>query len=253
VSLFDREKKLVRLTPAGKVYLQEAHRILSAVQRASELARNTSMGTVGSLRVHFVPTAAYDFLPGVISTFKARFPQVELDLAEEVTPDIVEALREDRADLGLVRNIPADDSAFEFLTAGTERLIVALPQNHPLARRKRVALKLLAKEDFVASHGMRVPGFRSQIEEACREAGFAPRVRHEAVTIPTIVSLVSGGLGVALVPAAARAFPHRGVVYLDLTGTGKSSAIRLIAMWKRSSRSIFIENFLACIKSRGAR
>lgn len=244
--LFERGTRFVRLTAAGSLFLREANQILHAVERAASLTRSAGAGVVGRLRVSFVPSAAYTFLPAAVSRFGPQFPDVELDLAEGVTPEVMRDVLSGETDVGLVRSMPGDDRAVETYVAQEERLIVALPVAHPLARRQRIPLGLLRHEDFVASHGMRVPGFRSQIREACEEAGFEPRVRHEAVTIPTIVSLVSGGLGVALVPQAASAFQHAGVAYRMLTGT--RTRVKLILVWKRGNDYPVLANFVRTVR-----
>ncbi len=244
--LFERGKRFVRLTAAGEVFLREANQILHAMERAATLTRSAGAGVVGRLRVSFVPSAAYAFLPAVVRRFEPQYPGVELDLAEGVTPEVMRDVLAGETDLGLVRSMPGDDRAVETYVAQEERLIVALPVGHPLASRQRIPLSLLRHEDFVASHGMRVPGFRSQIREACEAAGFEPRVRHEAVTIPTIVSLVSGGLGVALVPQAASSFQHAGVAYRELTGT--RTRVKLILVWKRDNDYPVLANFVRTVR-----
>jgi DNA-binding transcriptional LysR family regulator len=244
--LFERGKRFVRLTAAGEVFLREANQILNAMERAAALTRSAGAGIVGRLRVGFVPSAAYAFLPAVVRRFQPQFPDVELDLAEGVTPEVMRDVLSGDTDVGLVRSLPSDDRVVETYVAQEERLIVALPAAHPLACRRRVPLSLLRHEDFVASHGMRVPGFRSQIRGACVEAGFEPRVRHEAVTIPTIVSLVSGGMGVALVPQAASSFQHAGVAYRDLTGV--ATRVQLILVWKRDNDYPVLTNFVRTVR-----
>ncbi|HMN50683.1 MAG TPA: LysR family transcriptional regulator, partial [Xanthobacteraceae bacterium] len=101
-TLLERSNRITRLTEAGKVFLEEARRTISQADRAMAAARRAGAGLSGSLRVNFVPSAAHFLMPGILRVFREAYPGIELDLSEATSARQVSALKEERADLGLV-------------------------------------------------------------------------------------------------------------------------------------------------------
>lgn len=244
VTLFQRGKRFVKLTAAGGAFLVEARLAIAQFERAVKTAREAGNGYVGRLRVAFAGSMGYEFIPSVLRAFRSEYPEVELDLAEATTLQAIAAVRSRRVDVGFVRPPLFDGGDLKWRAVYSDRLIVALPEGHRLARYKRIKLGQLAGEDFVGSHGVLVPGLRAQVVRLCQSAGFTPNVRCEMATVPAIVSLVSGRMGVALVPGAARAAPHLGVIYRDLLDGGADAQTEVRAIWHQSEDSPILRNFL---------
>lgn len=214
--LLDRNRHTVRLTPAGEVFLVEARRAIAQAEIAIESARRAASGMFGTLRLSFVPSAALDLLPEVLRTFQREYPAVKLILSGETSGRQLELLRRGDTDLALV--VPpvyeARDLSLDILCE--EELVLAVPAEHPLARRKRVRLEELRAEAFVAFPFAEGPGYSGVILAACQRAGFFPRVVQEAAQMQSIVTLVAGHLGVAIVPRAMTRVQARGVVYVEV-------------------------------------
>src|SRR5919197_369373 len=149
-----------------------------------ELLRRTGGGEVGRLSVGFVGSASYETLPAVLREFRGRFPDVELVLEELPTESQVAALHAGRIDVGLVRPPLADD-AIELTRLVEERLIAALPDQHPLTERTAVRVAALAQEPFVLPP-RRISGLYEDVVSVCRAAGFTPQVVQEASEMQTI-------------------------------------------------------------------
>jgi DNA-binding transcriptional LysR family regulator len=233
--LIERSNRVERLTPAGEVFLIEARRVLAQSQRAVEMARRAGQGLTGSLRVTFVASAARDLLPSILRAFRARHADVALELHEATTAQQVTALREDRADIGIVV-VPLPEAAqLTVARLRREELLVALPRRHRLASRQVLRLADLASESWILFPAGFGPGLHARIVDACRVAGFSPRVTQEAVQMETIVSLVAAGMGVSLVPPAMAKPRRSDVRFVRVTGAGSPVRYELALAYARPS------------------
>lgn len=128
-----------------------------------------------------------------------------------------------------------------------EPFVVALPADHPLASRKLVAPRDLSKEPFVIFPRRRGAVLHDAVINACQDAGFSPRVVQEATELPTQVSLVSAGMGVALVPASMRRLRYHGVVYRSLLG--RPPAPDTAVAWRREGETPTVQAFLQVVRA----
>lgn len=220
VTLLDRNTRKVELTPAGAAYLERVRRILADVDDAAEQAGRVAAGIEGRLVVGCVGSATYSLLPAFARALRETLPGVDLVVrGEMLVPDQVAALVAGRIDLALLRP-PVEEPGLEVTPLRSDRLIVALPEGHRLAERKRLRVRDLREEDLVvhASRGRSV--MHGAVEVLCREAGFVPRIRHEVVETSTLVTLVAAGLGAAVVPEPVSQLGVPGVTYRPLSGRG---------------------------------
>jgi DNA-binding transcriptional LysR family regulator len=240
LQLFTRTKRRVALTEPGRVFLTEARATLAQAERAVDLARRAARGEVGRLNVGFVGSATFALLPPILRRFRKTHPEVELMLYELSTSQQVAALAERRIDIGFVRP-PFDAAGLELEIVDREPLVAVLPAEHPLAARERLRLRDLAGEPFVLFPGSYGPGLRGHIVGACQAAGFNPRIVQEAIGQPTIVSLVSVGIGVSLLPAAIKQLPWQGVVYCRLEDD--VPPVEMALAWRRDDDSPALRAF----------
>ncbi len=232
VELFLRTNRRVELTDAGRVFLEEARRTLTNAGHAVDAVRSAARGEVGWLRLGFVGSVSYDLLPRLLSKFRERYPGVQMELRQLTTEEQMEALEKGDIELGIARELePANGLSVVPLLR--ERLFAALPANHPLACREEVGLAELARDSFITVPRREVPRLYDNFVYLCRTAGFDPKTTQEALQFPTILGLVSAGLGVAIVPAMVQVFRKTGVAYLSLTD---DEAVSDIAFAHRSGR-----------------
>ncbi|MGI5489946.1 LysR substrate-binding domain-containing protein [Microtetraspora malaysiensis] len=198
VTLLERTSRRVNLTPAGVVFLEEARRVLSAVDQARRAAVRAETGQLGSIIVGFIESAALDLLPQVLPRFRDQFTDLDLELREMHTSEQCRQLHERRIDVGILRP-PVDEAGLEVTVLHANPLVAVLPEDHPLASGP-VALADLAGEAFVMYSRRLGEGIYSAILQSCLAVGFTPRVRHEATSTPMLMSLVAAREGVALVP-----------------------------------------------------
>jgi DNA-binding transcriptional LysR family regulator len=241
VKLFKRTKRRVSLTHAGETFLKDARQALDLSERAIRSAQRADRGEIGRLVVGFVGSATYSFLPYALRSFRSRFPHVELFLRELTTYEQLDGLHTKAVDAGFVRQ-PIKDDALFIETLLQEPFILALPTHHALASRASISLKMLATEGFVMFSRQQRTTFHDQVVSLCHQAGFSPKVVQEAVQIPTVLGLVSAGMGVTLVPASIKKLQFAGVVYRDLAQLDRITELAMA--YRRDDESPVLQSFL---------
>lgn len=211
--LLDRSKHHVRLTGPGYLFLFEARRILAQAERAVQIAQSASNGV---LHLSHLGSATLGILPPLLKHFQRDYPSIELNVTMAGTFQQIEMLRRGDVDLGLIR-VPIEDArALKITVLCEEKMLIAVPADHPLARRKSVKVEMLAAEAFISYPPPEGPSFEGIFVSACQRAGFYPRIVQHAPQMLTKLSFVSSGLGVALIPGSMRAVHLDNVVYLDI-------------------------------------
>ncbi len=216
VTLFARTRRRVELTAAGHAFLCEARRVLSASAAAVRATQRASRGETGRLIVGYAGSVGYRLLPEIIREYRAKHPEVELALDELSTVQQLDALATGRIDVGLVRMAPGQDARFGVELLLREPLLAVLPEEHPLARLRRVPLRRLATLPWVFLPRSSGPGLHDQIFTVCRAAGLMPQVVQEVAQISSVVSLVASGVGVSLLPSGVAELGRAGVRYVPL-------------------------------------
>jgi DNA-binding transcriptional LysR family regulator len=217
--LFDRSRHHVRLTPAGQVFHKDAQRLLQQAQEATERARRAAQGLDGSLRLSFVPSAALDVLPAIFKRFQHDYPTVQLRLIAETTARQLVDLRKGEVELALVVGPVYEAHDLTLVNLQAQKFVIAVPRSHPLATRRSVKIKALAAESFISFPASEDAGFVAALLGACQSAGFLPKVVQEAAQMQSILTLVAGGLGIALVPASMRMLAMADVAFLEIVDT----------------------------------
>ncbi|TVQ25589.1 MAG: LysR family transcriptional regulator [Leptolyngbya sp. DLM2.Bin15] len=241
VRLFERTKRHVQLTEAGKVLLERSYLVLAQLEQAIEATQRVGRGEVGRLAIGFVGSATYTVLLEILSAFRAQFPAVELQLRELTTAQQIQALHDKQVDIGIVRSAISEPGlSVELLLP--ESLVLALPEAHPLSTQTEVSLSTLADELFILFPAKMGPVFYKQIIHSCQQAGFRPKVAQEAVQMQTIIGLVAAGLGIAIVPASLQNFHRNGVIYRPLQEQIPQTGLYLA--WRQHDSSPVISAFL---------
>jgi DNA-binding transcriptional LysR family regulator len=250
--LFERTRRKVEPTPAGRVFLLEARRTLQQADEAVRLARRAASEDLAELSITFVSAALYRVLPAVLRKHRTRFPNVEIRLDEQPTDAQVRALQEGAVDLGFITP-PVTAAGLEIAMISRDRLIVAVPTPGRFDDRDRIALPDLAGEPFVFFPYAQGPALHARVMTACRKVGFLPKLAQEARQMHTILSLVAAGMGVSLVPDGARTMRIEGVRFLSLTGAPAELTWDLAIAWKPRGARHALLSFVQTIRSAGFR
>jgi DNA-binding transcriptional LysR family regulator len=223
--LFVRTKRSVKLTPFGTQWLTYVQAVLDGMNALPEVAKRLRDGTSGRLAISFVSTADYSILPELVRRYAACFPDVEISLTEATSNVQIATLIEGKGHVGLV--IPPPNAAFpeslSYLPLLSERLIAAVPDIWVAEGRlslssDRLSPKALISAPLILFPRQNAPAFHDLVTGYYTAHGGQARIVQEAVQMQTIISLVSAGMGIALVPASLRNLARTGVSYLDLDG-----------------------------------
>ncbi|HEY6034487.1 MAG TPA: LysR family transcriptional regulator [Kofleriaceae bacterium] len=241
VTLLERGARRSRLTDAGERMVARARRILLEVEGAKQDLGAHASGRRGKVRFGCaLQTLSEGRLPALLVEFRRRFPEVEIAFREAHSLQLGELLADGQLDLALVHlgrgetaglRVDYDLAAIAFDRLYEEPLVVAVGPRHRLVRRARVRLDELADEDFV-SFG---PGstVRELVARAAQQAGFVPRSAISALNLGTVRALVSAGLGIAVIPAAALALKGARIRGVQLY---QPSLVRVVALARNTIR-----------------
>lgn len=200
VALFDRVGRNVRLTEAGEALLPYARAVLAQVESArAEMAERIGLRR-GRASVGTPPTVGTQLLPPVLASFNQRYPGIELRLHEAGIQTLLDLLETGLSDVAIV-TLPVTDGNLAVTPLFTEDLVIVMPTGHALAERECVAVRDLQSEAWVLSPTNYE--LREATLNACKEAGYAPRVVLDGGETDTVLRLVAAGVGIALVPRMA--------------------------------------------------
>ena len=239
--LFQRTKRHVELTNAGRVFLEEARALVAQAEQAASSAQRASRGEIGQLVVGCALWA--DFLNGarIIELFARRHPDVEVELRDLTATEQISALESGRIDVGILRPpVPSKYLVSECLT--TENLVVAFARGHPFKHRDRVPWTALVDQPYVLFARRRAPAFEALIASACHQAGVTLKVKYEVEHPQTVLAVVEAGLGVSLVPASLQMSKRPGIAYRPLWPPGPQ--LETVIAWRRGSDLPLVQTFV---------
>ena len=246
--LFDRLPRGVRLSVAGKVFLEDCRRILQEVNEAAVRAERAARGLIGILRVGFTESASWHgVVPDSFRQFRQGQPAAELQLSPLSSLDQVQAVRSGRLDAGYVFNMPKADPQLDQVQVASQRLVLAAPKGNPLTKLKSLRLRDLTDADFVWFPRRQSPAYYDRLMQACSRGGLkAPRIVQEAVDQATLLSLVACRLGVAFVSDATRWRCPKDVVLRRVVDLHLPIAFSLI--WRKDNASPLLARLVADVR-----
>ncbi len=214
VDLFDRSRRGVALTDAGRVFLTEARRTLVQADLARKMTQRAA-AKLPEVRVSFIGPALYRVLPDLIVRYRAAHPGVHVSLFERSTPEQFAGMLAGDFDAGFVTTGIARPNGCETLLVERAPLVAAVPADWPLAQGTSVSLAELAEQTFIIPP----PRYAAPFSEPLamfKAAGVMPQVTQEATQTNTTISLVSAGVGCSLVMATAALMQSRNIRYLPV-------------------------------------
>jgi DNA-binding transcriptional LysR family regulator len=240
--LLRRTSRRVSLTPAGESFLVFARSMLSQLQVAQKEVLAIASGQVGKVMIGATGSILRGGLADLLAAHRHEYPEVTTTLIEQAPNLQVRALREGKTDVSFLRTPPAEDDDLMAELAWREDVVVAMSSIHRLAGRKRLALKDLRDEEFVAL----VPDssdFARLIRDSCVAAGFLPRVAHEVVDAQSILGLIAAGFGVGLVPASIARFTTKEIQFKPLTASSLSADVYMV--YRQDNQTPPLQNLIA--------
>ena len=246
--LFERLPRGVRLSAAGKLFLDDSRSILQQVVEATERAARVSRGQSGTLRIGFTENASWHgVVPDSLREFRKRQPDAELHLRPASTIDLTDDIRAGRVDAGFVFFMSANDEGLDHFPVAMQRLELAAPKDHPLSKLKKLQLRDLVDIPFIWFPRREAPAFYDALMRECYRGGLkTPRIVQEAANEATILSLVLHGMGVGWVNETARwRCPERVIVVpvIDL-----NMPLPMALAWRKDNTSPLLARFIADVR-----
>jgi len=246
-ALFVRDRRGTRLTPAGEVLLPHARATLASAENAREAVTALSGLLTGRLAFGFVQPLPNRRLAGLLGAFHRQHPGIELRLIEDETDALLTGLATgelDAALIGLGRYDRLPPSVASRLVA-REPVVVAVHPEHPLSGRGSVALQALRDVPMVTLTASSKQ--RSNLEAACRAAGFAPRIVAETSDLGVTIELIQQQIGIAVLPQSA----VEGVANVTQLGVTRPNLDRrILLVWRLSNIPPAARAFLALAQHR---
>jgi DNA-binding transcriptional LysR family regulator len=234
--LLVRNRRGVALTPAGTVFYKESRRIIRDLEAAFEAVRGATSGQLGKLRLGVGMSTVLSLVPRALLKFRESSPGVEIEIADMSTPSQVEALIAGRLDVGFVR-LPVKHPLVAVRKVLTERLTIATSDNFV----GPVTMKSIQEHPFILIDRGVSATYHDHCISLCDRSGFTPRIVYEPNDMFTILNLVSAGIGVSLVPRAARAMHVSGVRFAPVHNSYAEWDIGMA--WNRKLESEIIRKF----------
>lgn len=245
--LFARTKRSVRLTALGEQWLPHVLEALAAVDALPTTARRLRDGQTGFLSLSFVSTADYSVLPNLVRRYAEAFPEVEIRLAEATSDVQIPALIAGERHAGIIIPPPgrALPEPLAYRRLLREPLVAAVPAawiDEGLIRSEEtISDSEVLNSPLILFPRQVAPAFHDLVTGHYAALGGSPRIVQEAIQMQTIISLVSSGLGIALVPASLRNLARAGVAYLDL---GAPPTLETGLAWRRDGDTATLRNLL---------
>lgn len=234
VSLFDRSKKKVELTEAGRYLKQEVDFIFSQLEQIRQQLDNIGQGRETELRIGFLGSAAQKAVPDLVVKLAREHPGIRTILEQMPNMRQLELLEKGQLDLGFVR--------LQQLPEGISRHVIqqdtfslVLPLNHELDEANFVSIRELNAEPFIFFSSDDSPFYHELIMSICEDHGFRPKVFHKSVDALTIFKLVEEGLGLAIVPTSLQHGYNLNVKFIALRHIRQRTELSVI--WKSSNRN----------------
>jgi DNA-binding transcriptional LysR family regulator len=246
--LFERLPRGVKLSAAGKLFLEDARRILREVNEAAARAERVARGQSGTLRIGFTESASWrGVVPESFRRFREMYPDAELQL--QPLPSLVqlEAVRSGRLDAGFVFNVPKADPELNGRPVAIHRIELAAPRGHPVTKLKQVRLRDLTSTSFIWFPRREAPALYDRLMRECFRGGLkSPRIVQEGKDEATILSLVATGLGVGWVLGTARWHRPKSVVILSVVDLDLPQELSLA--WRKDNKSPLLASFVADVQ-----
>ncbi|MDR5711751.1 LysR family transcriptional regulator [Nesterenkonia flava] len=248
VVLLLRESRGVRLTEAGRAFLDECRHLVTKAEQAPRQARLIAAGEVGLLRLGYTAGSAFSILGPLVASIREELPGVAVELDEMVTARQLGDLRSGRIDIGLARP-PFDADEVESTLLLTEALMVAVPGDHPLALRDApISSSELRGEPLIMHSPEQARYFRDLVTGLMDVRD--DQISHTSSQVLTMVALVAAGQGLALVPESARRLGMAGVNILPLRES-PVDLVQLHAVWRGDSTNPALSTVLPLVRRLG--
>jgi DNA-binding transcriptional LysR family regulator len=253
VRLLDRSRNQVSLTEEGRSFLVDARRLVVLSLESVKSVQRFSRGESEQLNIGYLFKFNFDLLPVTLAAFYQTRPETSVNLFDMSPAEQLRALEARKIDLGFVGLRPPAASkniaALAWECVARHKVVVVLPETHPLAKKNKIKITDLKSLFFVAMSEQTHPGSRDWLSGICREAGFTPRILQDVELESGLMTFVAEGLGVTLAREQIKNLPHPGVVFRPLAIAAKAD---YWIAWHRENHSKALLQYIDAVKKQAA-
>ncbi|MCU5774801.1 LysR family transcriptional regulator [Erwiniaceae bacterium BAC15a-03b] len=244
--LFSRSTRNVALTPTGLLLLDEARLLIAQADSLASRFRQMGRHQATMLKIGAIDSAAAGLIPQLLQAFRKQYPEVEVQIFEDKTLRLLPRLKSGRLDLVFIRPPEKPDRDIEMRFLFNEAIVVAVPDNHPLASRQYLQITDLQDQPLIVPERKSRPHSHDLSINLFAEAGLTAKIAQLADEKQTIINLVAAELGIAIVPQWTSRMPARNVSYIPLQGSpgGAINGLPLSVAWMRDARDPLREKML---------
>ncbi|MGF7049879.1 LysR family hydrogen peroxide-inducible transcriptional activator [Paenibacillus sp. DS2015] len=251
VKLFQRNTSSVELTHAGAAFMEQAQKIVDAVELLHQEMTDISQLRGGKVVIGSMPITGSHLLPYVLPVFRRTYPDIEIALLEDSSMNLEKLTANGKTDLSLL-SLPLLEPSLAYEVIGEEKIDLAVPPDHPFALKyanhtlEPIQIEELKDESFIVLK--KGQGFRKMTLDLCQQAGFEPKVVFESSNMETIQSLVAAGMGITLVPRFISRAPRTDFVPIYLPLAEPVPSRTLVVAYRRGrylskAAEAFIDSF----------
>jgi LysR family transcriptional regulator, hca operon transcriptional activator len=239
--LMTRSVHGIKLTPAGRAFLDHARVAVTQAEAAKAAAGRAAQRTKPTLALGFLSGTELDLLPKAKRILQDELPNIELKLSSDYSPRLAEALMKGRLDAAFLRPEP-HAGGLVYRRVRTEPLIVVFPRGHRLAARKAIKLRELKGEPFIKP-SKTAPTLRKIIEDSLKRSGVDIRANHEVHNLAHAFSMIASTHAVTLLPAYAKNFLPNAVTSRPIQGNAPT--VDLVVGYNKANTSEVLQLFLS--------
>ena len=233
VQLFDRSRRKAVLTPAGRIFLEYAKKLLDTYNEMTNSLEELTVVQGAQMTVASIPVMAHYGIIALISQFRQQSPEVNLIVEEREASDIIHGLEDGQYEMAFMRNRGLDHTKYQLLELYHDRLAVLLPIEHPLAAEKELSIGQLKDETFLMLG--KQTGLYDLCFEVCRRYGeFVPKVGYTGAHMESIVDMISKNMGISLMMETPARFMLKSEICLVPIKENVESTVVLTRLRKRA-------------------
>ena len=241
VLLFERDKRNVKLTPAGRYLREEAAQVISQLENIGKRTQLIHSGEEGEVRIGHPGSAIYSVIPPLLSKLRNDFPQIKANLSEILEDDLYGSLKNYQIDVGFVRE-PLSDKNLTTKVLLQESFALILPENHWITNENFRSLAQVKNEPFVLPPRHVGSTYYDLLVQMCEREGFLPNVVHESIHGATILRLVEYNLGISIMPISYRLSTAMRVKFIELKDIPERTQLSMA--WRKNDTNPILQNFL---------
>lgn len=201
ITIFEKQGRRMVLSQEGEVFWEHARQLLSHADQVKETLEELSQGQLGHIRIGAIETIGQKMLPPILIEFLREFPKVTIALELNGTNNLCHRVFQDELDIGIGPILPNESSGLRKIPLFVEKVVLLLPQKHPLATKEKLTLQEIGNSRLIVSEPL--SSYRLALEQRFLEEGIHFKPAVEITDSKTIIQFVQGGIGLALLPVSA--------------------------------------------------